>query len=217
MAKSEQQRQKKLARKKAKDRQKKQQLVREKQQLVSLSGKMAAAASGRILNARMAEPKSGLATVLFARQAPNGHVAVVVFLVDTYCLGVKNVIAGYRSMTDYREMLEDLSEKHRLQERSPGTLRGFIEGAVAFAGRFGLPPHADYRKVSPIWGDVESEPTGDAFEFGRDGKPVYVPGPFDDDAMRLLVLSRLGEHLDVGDFEAAVVEVGGADMLGESP
>ena len=67
MVKSEQQRQKKLARRRAKDHRAKQQLVQQKQQLASLMGKMTAASSGKIVHCAIGEFEAGMGMVGFSR------------------------------------------------------------------------------------------------------------------------------------------------------
>ncbi|EMI45405.1 hypothetical protein [Rhodopirellula sp. SWK7] len=215
MAKSEQQRQKKLARKKAKDRQKKQQLVREKQRLASLSGKMSAAAAGKVLKSMVGNADQGLATVMIARQAPEGQVAVGVFLVDIFCLGVKNAVGVYYSPGQFSEMSSSLIEKHSLEDVSPGRARGVVEASVEYARTSGLSPHPDYRKVQLIWGDIEPESVEGVYEFGHEGKPFYMVGPYDDAATQGMVLSKLESTLGVGNFDFMIGGFAGSDAAFE--
>jgi len=43
----------------------------------------------------------------------------------------------------------------------------------------GFAPHRDFTAVERIFGDVSADASEASFRFGRDGKPVYIPGPMD--------------------------------------
>jgi hypothetical protein len=38
-------------------------------------------------------------------------------------------------------------------------------------------PHRDFAAVERIFGAVSADASDAVFSFGRDGKPVYIPGP----------------------------------------
>ncbi|MCM2374861.1 hypothetical protein [Aporhodopirellula aestuarii] len=200
MAKSEQQRQKKLARKKAKDRQKKQQIARQKQQLASLTGKMSAASNGRILHCMVGEFDQGMGSVVLARQAPSGLAAIAIFLLDTYCLGVKDIIATCRNPSEWGEVLQGMADRQGLKAVRPGIARGLVEATAEYAESLGLSPHPDYPKAQLLWGDVEAESVAGLYEFGRNGKPCYVAGPHDDAATQSLILGKLDKNLGRGNY-----------------
>ena len=166
-------------------------MAQQKQQLASVAGKMSFAANGKILDCMMNEPTQGMATVLFSRQAADGQIAVAVFLLDLYCLGVKDTIADYWAPTRYNEFREKLVSEQGLERISPGMACGVVEAAVEYADSFGIAPHADYRKMVAIWGDVVPEPIDGRVEFGRDGKPIYVAGPHDSPMKQRSILQKL--------------------------
>src|SRR5438128_2555043 len=41
------------------------------------------------------------------------------------------------------------------------------------------PPHPDYHKAKVLFGDVDLAECKEEFEFGKDGKPLYISGPFE--------------------------------------
>jgi hypothetical protein len=56
-----------------------------------------------------------------------------------------------------------------------------IYGGIEFAARFGFEPHRDFDQSQWILEDIDDlEPCEEEVEFGRDGKPFYVQGPYDD-------------------------------------
>jgi hypothetical protein len=55
--------------------------------------------------------------------------------------------------------------------------RHLVLGAAEFASGLGFAPHPDFEAVREHLGELD-EPC--AITFGREGRPLYVPGPFDD-------------------------------------
>lgn len=202
MARSEQRRQNKLAKKQAKDRRKRKEAIRQQQQLASLAGKMVSASQGRIVRCGITEAvrRAGIGYVLLARQAPMGQVAVALILVDVYCLGVKDAFGSIKLPSEAEEMFQQLANDHELQSVSPGLARGLVEGAIEYARALGFEPDPDYRKIAPLWGDVEAEPVEGHYEFGSDGKPLYIRGPYDDFAKQQFVVHTLEKTVGSGNY-----------------
>lgn len=117
--------------------------------------------------------KLGMGMVGLARTLPDGDVAVATFLVDVYCLGVKD--AFYRVLSP--EDLAQLARQFNLEKAHPGCVRKLVEGAVAYASDLGLPPHADYARAAQLFGSIEAAACPVRYSYGKDGKPFYIPGP----------------------------------------
>src|SRR5437016_2284010 len=90
-------RQRKLEQRKTKRKLKQQQLSREKH--TGLAERMGAAARYPILDSWATKDlwTEGLGWVCLSRELPNGSIGVGLFLVDRYCLGVKNALAEVMS------------------------------------------------------------------------------------------------------------------------
>lgn len=143
----------------------------------------------------------GLGSVWFSRRLPDGRYALSVFLLDTFCLGVKNVMFGIDDADQYRERLKQflhISEEEFVP-RDPAYARKLVESALAYARGLGFDPHPDYRIAKMIFGDVDASACEEEFAFGRDGKPFYVPGPGDSPTMQRRVMKQL-EKLDMDPF-----------------
>ncbi|KAA1260437.1 hypothetical protein LF1_29770 [Rubripirellula obstinata] len=123
------------------------------------------------------------------------------FLVDRWCLGVKDVVAGIQSPAFAKEMMEELRSKINLIECSPERGRSIVEGGVAYAASLGLKPHPDYDKVRWIWGDVDPNQSAVEEEFGFEGKPTYLPGPYDDKSRQRMILQTLNDSVGVGNYQ----------------
>ena len=61
-----------------------------------------------------------------------------------------------------------------------------------------LPPHADYRIARLIFGDISAEACTEEFHYGKDGKPLFVSGPYDDAAKCRRVRMRLDKEKHCG-------------------
>ena len=193
MAKNEQQRQKKLAKKRSNEIRKRQEAAREKQQMTSLAGQMQAASNGEVRGCYISDFifERGMGSVVIGRAVGGDRVAMAFFLIDAYCLGVKDVGAKLLLPGEFRKFVEQFAEREPLKPAEPAAARKLVEGAIAFAGFYGLQPHPDYRKVHPIWGDIDPAESDQEFAFGQGGMPLYIPGPFDDPARQQAILEQI--------------------------
>ena len=124
--------------------------------------------------------ESGLVGVLVARDT-GSTVAACGFLVDVFCLGVKDT-NGPKTMN--RRKLPDFVRNffsawpRRPHVPAPLELaRHIVFGAVDYAHGLGFEPHPDFAKGAALLGDWEEGSSDVAF--GRDGKPLYINGPRD--------------------------------------
>ena len=198
MVKSEHKRQQKLARKQAKDRKRHQQEIIKRQQMSSLGGQMTLSAGGKLLFCGVGDMSEGLCYVGLARLAPNGSWACSLFLVDRYCLGVKNVAAGFWDENMRKRAFGNL------EPVAPDVARGLVESSIEFAARAGIKPYGDYAKVAPLWGDIQRGSIEGQYELGKDGKHFYIAGPFDDAARQRAIVSLLQSNLGTGNFHYVV-------------
>ena len=97
MATDPRKRQKQMERRAAKRKTKHHAIVREKS--AGLSERLVAAENFPVVDslAAVALWDQGLGWICLSREMPNGGVAYGIFLVDRYCLGVKNAMAGISS------------------------------------------------------------------------------------------------------------------------
>jgi hypothetical protein len=170
--------QKKLERQKAKKKTERRELAR--RQSRGLPARLAEAAQAPILHCCTA-------TELW-------EVAFVVFLLDIYCLGVKDVVLNIIPRADYDEMYDDYADRGEIDELTLACARKLVEGAVSYALDLGLPPHPDYRTARLIFGDVSVDLCTEEFEYGQDGMPLFVAGPYDDPLRCQQILRALEIH-----------------------
>jgi hypothetical protein len=133
----------------------------------------------------------GLVTALVARRRRHRHSATVcVYLVDAYCLGVKNAI-GPDDMKD--QALHRLTNHVFKSYDAPPVpapiqlVRDLVLGAAEYAHGLGFAPHPDFEQARAHLGPWTAPST---ITFGHDGKPTYVEGPYDNPSHVLRTLRR---------------------------
>lgn len=132
----------------------------------------------------------GLACVLVVWEQRYGTVACCTYLVDTWCLGVKDAI-GPRRMA-HAEVSAFRDECFGGYDEDPlpapvELVQHLVWGSVDYARGLGLEPHADYSRAAGLL-QRPSEPC--SITFGRDGRPCYIAGPYDDARRVLRTLER---------------------------
>ncbi len=121
----------------------------------------------------------GLSQVIISRKRNENDIAIGIFLVDIFCLGVKDCLVRKANMEDYEDMLADIEETDgELKRVEPVYANTLIRKAVAYAKQFSFNPHPDFAKYKKILKDIEIDESLE-FRFGIDGKPKYIPGPYD--------------------------------------
>lgn len=201
MAMDPRKRQKKLERKKAKVRAKRQKLARQETQ--EYARRMQEMATAPILHCRASTAilQQGMGQVLISRKLSSGMVAVGCFLVDSYCLGVKDAFMLIGTRAQYNEkFLEGWIRQEKTIKMRPACARKLIEGAVQYAEDLGFSPHADYRDAKRIFGELDVEDCRKEFTFGKDGKPFFVAGPYDSPARCERIIRTLDQHCGPGHY-----------------
>jgi hypothetical protein len=204
--------QKRLAKQKAKRAEKRRQVARTNSANPAI--RFQSAASWPII--ATLEPASlwtqGIGNMTIARRAPNGRIVVAAFLVDVYCLGVKDALWKECGEAEYKTMLARLtSSGGPNRDISPERFSKLVHCAVDYAQSLGLPPHPDFHVARHLMDGIDPSLCDDEFEFGKDGKPFYFAGPNDSQAKARMVAERVnaaGGHY--------VVPIGGpmtADLL----
>lgn len=132
----------------------------------------------------------GLAAVMVARADRSSRVTLCGFLVDVYCLGVKNTLGP---LTVSSSAVHDRSRRFfggfpDLPRSAPLELaQHLVHGAVAYAASLGFDPCEEFPDVQPFLGPA---PGPCPIRFGRDGTPWYIAGPHDNARQVIATLDR---------------------------
>jgi hypothetical protein len=84
-----------------------------------------------------------------------------------------------------------------VEDIDPCYARKLLRHVTAWAATNGVAPHRDFAVLEKLFGDVDADACDLSFQFGHDGKPVYISGPNDSPAQ-----SRFG----LGAVKQAIVE-----------
>ncbi|MEX2186069.1 MAG: hypothetical protein WD875_04710 [Pirellulales bacterium] len=204
-------RQKKAERRKAKQR--KRTVARRNTENISF--KLQRAAAAPVLSSRVAEClfDQGIGMVMFSRKLADGNVAYAAFLVDVYCLGVKNVLFDIVSRGFYDEKIEaNMFKDNPPLDFPPESVRKLVEGAVAYAADLGLTPHRDYAKARLLFGNIDAAASPDTFTYGREGKPFFITGPYDSQERCRRIVESLTARCGKGNFDYLVGSSGRGDI-----
>lgn len=121
---------------------------------------------------------SGMAHVIVTRVRPSGNMVMATFLVDTFCLGVKD--AGYHeniTPSDLEAYMNKYKNGMEVKEISYDEAHNIIYGAMAFAEEGGIKPAKEFDPA----GYILEEDTDDIplieYDFGKNGKHFLTVSP----------------------------------------
>lgn len=148
----------------------------------------------------------GITQVAVTRTRENGWLEAGVFLVDLYCLGVKDAFSAEMSASEWADEAARLLPPENRASIHPACARKLVEGAVAYALALGFSPPRDYKKARHVFGSVKAQDCPNDFTYGKDGKPLYIAGPNDDEERIARVLRVLTAKLGQDGFHYIVPE-----------
>ncbi len=152
--------------------------------------------------------ETGLGTIIATRQPPSGEMAVSAFVVDVFCLGVKNAFFKVASEEAYdntiKPRLAETHEGQHFENTHPSCVRKIIEGAVDYAGELGFSPHPAYRNAKAIFGDIDSSACPVKYGFGQEGMPMYIRGPNESINQARKIVDQLDKRCGEGNYHYLV-------------
>jgi hypothetical protein len=158
--------------------------------------------------------EDGIGNLAFSRRLPDGRIALAMFLLDVFCLGVKNAFGTTLPRAKYEDRIHDWRGPEIFEPMPPACLRKLVEGGVAYARELGFSPHPDYAVASQIFGDVDASACSTEFTYGREGKPFYCSGPNETAAQARAIVDTLAQRLGAKGFDCQITIVASPDELG---
>jgi hypothetical protein len=119
----------------------------------------------------------GMAVVIVVRLRPKGTYVIGTYIVDTFCLGVKDTGWQFDVDDDHLKRLQEGMDLDFTEIESDVAFN-IIYGAIRYAKQFDFQPHKDFATTQYIL-DAFSSIEDLELTFGKDGKPHYVQGPHD--------------------------------------
>lgn len=149
--------------------------------------------------------KTGFGNVIVTRVHTGGRISFAVYMVDFWCLGVRECFYHLRA-EDYEfadEVLERTSQAMGLNEISYNEAHNLVYGAVAFAEEAGISPCKDFALGQYFLEEDTDDIPLIEYQFGKDGKYFLM-------ARTELELSKylpiLQKNLQEGQYEYSVLE-----------
>jgi hypothetical protein len=141
---------------------------------------------------------AGLAVIILSRKAGFNRLEVCTYLVDLWCLGVKDA-SGPQLMnpSTYKDFIEFAYKPFPAgtEEISLELAHAIVFGGIEYAKTLGFQPHSDFEHVRSRLGNWSGT---SGLTFGRNGKPCYINGPYDDP---IKTLRTLRETVGEGNFD----------------
>ena len=195
-----------MAQKRAKKAQKRKLVVAEKRRADAVANTVPArvlrAADKPIQHCLLSESlfETGMGTLILARGATNIHVEFSSFLLDTFCLGVKDVMFKSVEVEAFEYYLDMVNAAEPLVEVDPAYARKLVRDLVAWSQSIGFAPHDDFAALERMFGDVRADASDAVFTFGQGGKPLYIPGPSDSPSLIRHRVEQLRKQLGEDGF-----------------
>jgi hypothetical protein len=123
--------------------------------------------------------------------------------VDRLCLGLKDTFCRtHTTLADYEDEIKaPISDETPLETCPPELAHQMIYGAIDYAAQFGFRPQRDFVDSQLI---LEMRGTlAETYDltFGKDGKPYFISGPYDNVP---LILGRLEKHPGPGNYNLLI-------------
>jgi hypothetical protein len=198
-----------IAQKRAKKAQRRKQVVAEKRRAdaieASLPARVLRAADTPIQHCFLTDSvfEVGMGTLVLARGATSQYLSFSVFLLDTFCLGIKDVMFEAVEREAFEMYIEATDAGSPLVSVDPSYARKLLRDLAAWSQSIGFAPHRDFAAVERLFGDVSADASDAVFRFGHDGKPFYMPGPNDTAPVVGRRIEQLRKHLGDDGFETA--------------
>jgi hypothetical protein len=132
-------------------------------------------------SAKKTQGVEGLGEIIVARQEHN-RLLVGSYLIDYWCLGVKDAMPP-RPMGTHEFQLFVGSCTDRFNEPfvdiTLEQAQSIVYGAIDYARKLGFEPHRDFNTKAQAHLGLRPE-TLIPLEFGKDGQPLFISGPYDD-------------------------------------
>lgn len=137
--------------------------------------------------------------VIVTRRHTGGRVSMAMYLVDTYCIGVKDSL--FRLRLEEEELEEMLDRAPGIRECSYEEAHNWVYGAIAWAEEAGIEPDKSFAVTKYMLEEDTDDIPLIEYEFGREGKHLLMANN-NLEASRYLPLMK--KNLGEGNFTLTI-------------
>jgi hypothetical protein len=145
-----------------------------------------------------------MGTLVLTRGGTQDHLTLSSFLIDTFCLGIKDVMFQPIEREAYEMYIERMDAGSPMVSVDPSYARKLLRDLAGWSQSIGFAPHRDFATIERIFGDMSADACDAVFQFGRDGKPCYIPGPSDTAPLIQWRIAQLQKYLGDDGFGVEV-------------
>ncbi len=144
----------------------------------------------------------GFANLIVSRGHTNGNLSLCFYLVDLYCLGVKDTHFRFNiTRSDFQELIEKGGNDGFIEISYP-LAHNIVYAGLEFAEEYGFKAHKDFNSITRFMLEEDTEDVELIdIECGRDDKPFFVSGPFDDQVKINKILAQLEKTAGPGNYD----------------
>ena len=157
--------------------------------------------------------ETGMTNVFVARAHKNENVTVGVYLVDLYCLGIKDAFY-YFNIPEYK--LQEMISQSNMVKCDYDLVHNIVYGAKQYEEKLGFEPHKNWGIAQYILEPENENSLERDIEFGLDGEPHFMAGPNDDDHFINRVIRTLEKNVGTGNFHFTIPQSQFSSGFGES-
>jgi len=146
--------------------------------------------------------EQGITAVIVARIQASGKIIFGAYMIDLYCLGIKDAyIKSDISPRNFDRLLPKLCSEEP-EKCSIELAHEVIYGGMEYAEKLGFQPSPAFREThADLLLDLpDSHPRLDHVAFGMDGKPFFISGPYDNERKIQFVIDTLNRTVGEGNF-----------------
>lgn len=144
-----------------------------------------------LINAGWDQDTGGLTRIVITRQQPDGLYVFASFIVDMLLLGVKDAHSVANVTTSQiREMLTFVYPDTSTEPCDVALAHQIIYQSIDYAAQYDMKPNKDFKRARNVLDERGTYPETHSLTFGKDGKPLFISGPFDNVDLILKKLER---------------------------
>jgi len=150
---------------------------------------------------------SGLGELVVTRRIPNGDIAMSAFVIDVFCLGVKDAMFMVLPESEYEHKIKvrmSAAGNRGFEKLHQTCAKKLLDGLVDYAKELGFAPHPDYKNANDIFGNIDASACPVKYTYGKKGKPFYMNGPYESPADIKRIINTLTKKCGAGGFDTVL-------------